>query len=181
DAGDAVTHRQHGADFGHFGFGAEIGDLILQDRGDLGGADVHQAVPFIASCSRCSLVRSELSIMRDPTLTISPPIRAGSTFVSMATVEPIAFFNASVSAFSWVLVRALAEETSAVTSPRRRASSFRKALMMPGRANSRRLIASVPTNFLVSGFAPALSRMAAMAFDCSSRDRTGERVSRARS
>ena len=41
DAGDAVAHRQHLADFGDLGFLAEILDLVLEDRGDLCGPDVH--------------------------------------------------------------------------------------------------------------------------------------------
>ncbi len=41
DAGDAVTDGQHLADFGDFGFLPEILDLILEDRGDLGGPDIH--------------------------------------------------------------------------------------------------------------------------------------------
>ena len=41
DAGDAVADRQHLADLGDLGLGAEILDLLLQDRGDFGGADVH--------------------------------------------------------------------------------------------------------------------------------------------
>ena len=31
DTGDTVTNREHGADFAHFGFSAEIGDLVLDD------------------------------------------------------------------------------------------------------------------------------------------------------
>ena len=41
DAGDTVTHRQDGTDFADFGFGAEIGDLVLDDLGDFCGADFH--------------------------------------------------------------------------------------------------------------------------------------------
>ena len=41
DAGDAVADRQHLADFGDFGFLAEILDLRLQDGGNFGGADIH--------------------------------------------------------------------------------------------------------------------------------------------
>ena len=35
DAGDAVAHRQHLADFGDLGLLAEVLDLLLEDRGDL--------------------------------------------------------------------------------------------------------------------------------------------------
>ena len=41
DAGDAVTDRQHGADFRDLGLGAEIRDLVADDVGDFSGADVH--------------------------------------------------------------------------------------------------------------------------------------------
>ena len=53
DAGDAVTDRQHLADFGDLGLLAEVLDLLFQDRGDLSGADVHQltSVSFVLSLS----------------------------------------------------------------------------------------------------------------------------------
>src|SRR6266851_3963505 len=41
DAGDAVADRQHLAHFGDFGFGAEVGDLLLENGRDFGGADIH--------------------------------------------------------------------------------------------------------------------------------------------
>jgi len=46
DAGDAVTDAEHGADFADFGFGAEIGDLVLDDLGDFCGADFHVSCSF---------------------------------------------------------------------------------------------------------------------------------------
>ena len=46
DAGDAVADRQHLADLGDLGLLAEILDLLLEDRGDFGGADVHQPTSF---------------------------------------------------------------------------------------------------------------------------------------
>ena len=49
DAGDAVADRQHLADLGDFRLLAEILDLLLEDRGDLGGADIHQPTSFMAS------------------------------------------------------------------------------------------------------------------------------------
>src|SRR5690606_25017090 len=39
DAGDAVTHRQHLADLGNFGFASEILDLVLENCGNFRGAD----------------------------------------------------------------------------------------------------------------------------------------------
>ena len=79
DAGDAVADRQHLADLGDFGLLAEILDLLLEDRGDFCGADIHQPTSFIASLSALSLVRSEVSTMRLPSLTTRPPMIAGST------------------------------------------------------------------------------------------------------
>ena len=79
DAGDAVADREHLADFGDFRLLAEILDLLLEDRGDFCGPDIHQPTSFMASFSELSLVRSDPSIMRLPTLTMRPPISAGST------------------------------------------------------------------------------------------------------
>ena len=41
DAGNAVAHRQHLADFGDFRLGPEIGDLFLQDCGDFRRPNIH--------------------------------------------------------------------------------------------------------------------------------------------
>ncbi len=41
DAGDTVTDGEDLADLGDFGFVAEVGDLLLQNGRDLGGADIH--------------------------------------------------------------------------------------------------------------------------------------------
>ena len=41
DAGDAVADRQHLADLGDFRLLAEILDLLLEDRGDFCGPDIH--------------------------------------------------------------------------------------------------------------------------------------------
>src|SRR5262249_28739895 len=62
DAGDAVADREHRADLRDIGLGAEVLDLLLEDGGDFCGADFHHPTPFIASCSLCSFVFSELSI-----------------------------------------------------------------------------------------------------------------------
>ena len=48
DAGDAVAHRQHLADLGDFRLLAKILDLLFEDRGDLGGPDIHQPTSFMA-------------------------------------------------------------------------------------------------------------------------------------
>ena len=81
DAGDAVADRQHLADLGDLRLVAEILDLLLEDRGDFCGADIHQPTSFMASLSELSLVLSEQSTIRLPTLTMSPPISAGSTAI----------------------------------------------------------------------------------------------------
>ena len=88
DAGDAVADRQHLADLGDLGLLAEVLDLLLQDRGDFCGADIHQRASFIACLIALSLVRSELSTMREPSLTISPPMIAGSTLTLRSTALP---------------------------------------------------------------------------------------------
>ena len=77
DAGDAVADREHLADFGDLGLLAEILDLLFQDGRDFGGADVHQRASFIANLIALSLVRSELSTMREPSLTTRPPMIDG--------------------------------------------------------------------------------------------------------
>src|SRR5205814_2594605 len=126
DAGDAVADRQDLADLGDIGLIAEIGDLLFQDRGDFRGANFHLSsfypTPFIASCRRRSRFFSEPSIIRDPTLTIIPPNRLGSTRRSAVTRRPSARRNCSPRAFCCVSFSGCAVVTSAVTSPRRSAS-----------------------------------------------------------
>ena len=78
DAGDAVADREHLADLGDFGFLAEVLDLLFKDGGNFCGADVHQRASFIAILIAFNLVRRDESTMRLPTLTISPPMMAGS-------------------------------------------------------------------------------------------------------
>src|SRR5882724_197244 len=125
DPGHAVAHRQHLADLGDIRLGTEILDLLLQDRGDLRGADLHYPTPFIVNCRRCSLLRSELSTMRLPTLTTSPPIRPASILASTATLPPTARCTASATAWRWRSSSGRAEVTWAVISPRRWASCAR--------------------------------------------------------
>ena len=78
-AGDAVADRQHLADFRDFRLGAEIGDLGLENGGNFSGADVHQPTSFMRRRIALSLVFSEPSTMREPSLTTSPPMIDGST------------------------------------------------------------------------------------------------------
>ncbi len=46
DAGDAVAHRQHAADFRDLRIGVEIRDLVADDAGNFSGADIH-VQPFV--------------------------------------------------------------------------------------------------------------------------------------
>src|SRR5215471_12548212 len=88
-AGDAVADGEHLSDFRDLGLLAEVLDLLLEDRGDFCGADVHQPTSFIACLRAWSLVRSELSTMRVPSFTISPPMIDGSTLTSTVTSFPV--------------------------------------------------------------------------------------------
>src|SRR5204863_8929374 len=102
DAGDTVTDRQHLTDLGDFGLLAEILDLVFQDRGNFCGADVHQRASFMAYLIELSLVRSEESSMRLPSLTISPPIIAGWMRMLRSTSLLVTVFRAPFSALSCV-------------------------------------------------------------------------------
>src|SRR5690606_39761385 len=97
DTGDAVADRQHLADFGDLGLLAEVLDLILQDRGDFSGANVHQPTSFSASLSELSLVLSDVSIWREPILTTMPPSSEGSTVTAIETSLPATPLSAAFS------------------------------------------------------------------------------------
>ncbi len=99
-AGDAVTDAEHLADLGNLGFSAEILDLALQDFGNLCGADIHHATPFITDLSELSLARIDASIMREPSLTTRPPISSGSTRAWTTTLPAAADDNADLSCAS---------------------------------------------------------------------------------
>src|SRR6185437_11117425 len=125
-AGDAVTDREHLADLGDFGFLAEILDLVLQDGGNFCGADIHQRASFIAILIAFNLVLSDESTMRLPTLTISPPIIAGSTLTSKSmSLPPVTDLSASFNASRFLSLSFSATVTFAVTSPLCRATSAR--------------------------------------------------------
>src|SRR5664279_5506243 len=126
DAGDAVADRQHLSDFGNFGFLAEVLDLVFQDGGNFCGADVHQRASFIANLIALSLVRSELSTMRLPTLTISPPMMAGSILTSRSkSLPPVTDLSALLSAVRFLSLSFSATVIWALTSPLWRATSAR--------------------------------------------------------
>ena len=76
------------ADLGHLGLGTEVRDLLLENGGDFRRADVHQRTPLIESSRFCSLVFKDASIMREPTLTTTPPRSAGSTLAESCTGRP---------------------------------------------------------------------------------------------
>ena len=94
DAGDAVADRQHLADFRNLGFLAEILDLLFEDGGDFRGADIHYRASFIACLMELSLVRKEVSTMRLPILTTSPPMIAGSILILSSMSLPLTTLSA---------------------------------------------------------------------------------------
>src|SRR6478735_3861991 len=98
DASDAVADRQHLADLGNFRLLAKILDLLFEDRGDLGGPDIHQPTSFMTCLRLLSLVRSDESTMRLPTLTTRPPRSVASTFWSSWTFLCSAAVSAACSA-----------------------------------------------------------------------------------
>src|SRR5690606_13267644 len=118
DAGDTITDGENLTDLGDFGFSAEILDLVLEDCGNFRGADIHQPTSFRASLSELSLVRSDVSIWREPTLTRRPPRMAGSTVSLIATSLPATSFSDALSSRVCSAERSCADVTSAATSPR---------------------------------------------------------------
>src|ERR1700761_5757084 len=165
DAGNAVADGQHLSDFGNFSLLAEILDLILEDRGNFRGADVHQPASFIAFLIELSLVRSELSTMRLPSLTTRPPMMEGSTFTLSATSLPVTDFSAVFRASRFLSLSASATVTSAVASPLNFATSARKARITSVTANRRRLPVSTFRKLAEMPEMPALSSTADSAFD----------------
>src|SRR6185437_9581740 len=178
DASDTVADGQHLSDFGNLSLLAEILDLVLEDRGNFRGADVHQPASFIACLIELSLVRSELSTMRLPSLTISPPMMDGSTFTLSATSLPVTDFSAVFSASRFLSLSVSATVTSAVASPLNLATSARNARITSATANSRRLAVRTLRNFAVVPLIPALSSTAASALACVPALKTGLRTSR---
>src|SRR6202045_2340718 len=181
DAGNAVAHGQHLSDFRNFGFLAEILDLVLEDRGNFRGADVHQPASFIACLIELSLGRSELSPMRLPSLTTSPPMIDGSIFTLSATSLPVTVFSAVLRASRFLSLRVSATVTSALASPLNFATSARKARITSETANNRRLAVRTFRKFAEMPEIPALSSTAASAFDCASAVNTGLLTRRSKS
>src|SRR6266513_5834314 len=181
DAGDAVADGQHLSDFGNLGLLAEILDLVLEDRGNFRGADIHQPASFIACLIELSLVRSELSTMRLPSLTTRPPIIEASTFTLSATSLPVTDFSAVFSASRFLSLSLSATVTSAVASPLNLATRARNARITSATANRRRLAVRTFRNFAAMPDISALSSTAANAFDCESAENTGLRTSRFKS
>src|SRR6185436_3310076 len=181
DAGDTVTDGQHLSNFGNLSLLAEILDLVLQDRGNFRGADVHQPASFIACLIEFSLVRSELSTMRLPSLTTSPPMIDGSIFTLRLTSLPDTDFSAVLRVSRFLSLSFSATVTSAVTSPLNWATRVRKALMTSLTANSRRLAVRTLRNLADVPVIPALSSTALSAFACMSDEKTGLRTRRLRS
>src|ERR1700730_210785 len=160
DAGNAVADGQHLSDFGNLSLLAEILDLVLEDRGNFRGADVHQPASFIACLIELSLVRSELSTMRLPSLTTRPPMIEGSTFTLSATSLSVTDFSAVFRASRFLSLSVSATVTSAVASPLNWATSARNARMTSLTANRRRLAVRTFRKFAEMPDMPALSRTA---------------------
>src|SRR5258708_13279244 len=116
NAGNTVADGQHLSDFGDFGLLTEILDLVLEDRRNFPGSDVHQPASFIACLIELSLVRSELSTIRLPSLTTRPPIIEGSTFTLSATSLPDTDFSAVFRASRFLSLSLSATVMSAVAS-----------------------------------------------------------------
>src|SRR5262249_20640749 len=129
-ARDAVAHRDHLPDLGDLGRHVEVRDGLLEDGGDFGGADIHHADPFMARRRRSSLVAREASTRREPSLTWSPPRMRGSTLMLSRTLRPAVPVNVRSIVWRWLSLSGRAETTSAVSSPRRRASSLMNASMI---------------------------------------------------
>src|SRR4029077_10557963 len=116
DAGDAVADGKYLADFGDLGFLAEILYLLFEDCGNFCRADIHQLASFIASLIALSLVRSEESTMREPSLTVSPPMIAGSILTRRSTdFSPVIDLSVLLIASRWASDNFSAAVTSAVT------------------------------------------------------------------
>src|SRR5262249_60515190 len=135
---DAIADGNALADFRDFGFLAEVLDLLFEDVGDFCGADVHQRASFIANLIAFNLVRRELSTMRLPTLTISPPMMAGSTLTLRSMSLPaVTRLSAPFGATRFLSLSFSATVSSAVTSPLERPSNARKAGWLARAANQR--------------------------------------------
>src|SRR5665213_596064 len=181
DAGDAVADGQHLSDFGDLSLLAEILDLVLQDRGNFRGADVHQPASFIACLIALSLVRSELSTIRLPSLTTRPPMIEGSIFTLSVTSLPVTDFSAVFRASRFLSLSFSATVTSAVASPLNLATSARNARITSETTNSRRLAVRTLRNLAEMPEIPALSSTADSALPCESAEKTGLRTSRFKS
>src|SRR5256886_5244872 len=173
DAGNAVADGQHLSDFGNLSLLAKILDLVLEDRGNFRGADVHQPASFIACLIELSLVRSELSTMRLPSLTTRPPMIEGSIFTLSATSLPVTDFSAVLRVSRFLSLSCSATVTSAVASPLNFATSARNARITSLTANSRRLAVRTLRKFAEMPDISALSSTATSAFDCDSAENTG--------
>src|SRR5476651_436758 len=181
DAGNAVADGQHLSDFGNLSLLAEILDLVLEDRGNFRGADVHQPASFIACLIELSLERSELSTMRLPSLTTRPPMMEGSIFTLSATSLPVTDFSALLRASRFLSLSVSATVTSAVASPLNLATSARNARITSLTTNRRRLAVRTFRKLAAMPDMPAWLSTAASAFDCESAEKTGLRTRRFKS
>ena len=97
DAGDAVADLEHGADLREVGLDVVLLDPLLEDRGDLFGAELHGTLSsafgaqFRVTSSRrrrSRRPRTLASTRSEPAWRIIPPIRSGSTERVASTVRP---------------------------------------------------------------------------------------------
>src|ERR1700691_6708640 len=126
DASNAVADRQHLPDLGDFSLLAEILDLLFENGGNFRSTEIHQRASFMACLIALSLVRSEASTMRLPSLTTSPPMMAGSILMSRSTSLPLTALSAARSASTCSSLSFSATVTSAVASPLARAARGRR-------------------------------------------------------
>ncbi len=181
DARDAIANRQHATDLGNLGGLAEIADLFFEDGSDFSGANVHQRTSFNAILSCDNLVLREVSIMRLPTLTVSPPIRDGSILVLRVTSLPSAWLMATLRALARASFNGSAKTTSATVVPRFCASRARNDAMALSTIKRRRLRARSLRKFPASAPMPNLGRSACRAASCASLEKSGDVTSLCRS
>lgn len=128
-----------------------------------------------------SLVRSDESIMREPTLTTRPPSRPGSTFAVTRASRPSLAFKVRRSSAVSDSLSGRAATTSASTSPFCRPSNSSNARMISGNTKSRRFLANVRMKRTVRGVHSIRPRTAFIPARWSSAENTGALTSRARS
>src|SRR5947209_12382790 len=182
DTGNAVTDGENLADFRDFGLIAEVGDLVLEDRGNLCRADIHQPTSFIRVRIEFSLVRTDPSTMREPSLTTMPPMIPGSTLVVTSTsLPPVTSRSVRCRSALCSSESGCATVTSARVTPRSASCSLSKSRIIGSMAKRRRFDATSFKKLAVMPEMPVLAKIASSALTCASAEMTGLRISRRRS